>query len=165
MVLGTFDKACLVAGVERRVRGLVLAAGGHYERMGCRPDYFRDRGHVNMFDAALCELQEEIGIGEDGIVASQYIGCMDDCLNDPRKHVIRHILLRWVDAGPSSSEELENLVCVPLSKIDDLLCGRFRVRLDGENLGLVLNHDYVIHTVMALDATKQFIAACRSSSA
>lgn len=157
LVLGEFNKSCNLSGQVQRVHGLCLAAGGHYERMGQRPASFSEAGDVDLLVAASKELEEEIGITEDGIVASQYVGFIDDPNNDPRKHVIRHIILRHVDVDPSQSEELANLVCVPLSKVVPLLNGKFRVRLNGEALGMVLNHDKVIRLVLSTPAGRQFV--------
>lgn len=70
LVLGEFNKTCNVGGVTVPVRGLALSAGGHYERMGNRPDYLRDKGNYNLFHAAETELIEEIGVGKEGIAAS-----------------------------------------------------------------------------------------------
>jgi ADP-ribose pyrophosphatase YjhB (NUDIX family) len=157
LVLGEFNKVHSVAATPVRVRGLVLAAGGHYEMVGARPDYFRDKGNANLFDAAKTELLEEIGIDESGIVASRYIGCIDDCENDPRKHLIRHVIMRWIDKDPQESEELQRLVCIPITSIPRMLSGALRILYQRSPLGLVLNHDRLIRMVMALPDAKGFI--------
>jgi ADP-ribose pyrophosphatase YjhB (NUDIX family) len=157
LVFGEFNKTHTMGGTPVQVRGLVLAAGGHYERMGARPDYFRDKGNVDLFDAAKAELMEEIGIDESGIVASRYIGCIDDCENDPRQHLIRHVVMRWIDTDPQESEELQRLVCIPLSSIPRMLSGALRILYQRAPLGLVLNHDRIIRMVLALPEAKHFI--------
>lgn len=159
LVLGVFNKEAMVHGTSSRVHGLAIAAGGHYERMGARPTFCRDAGDVDMVAAAQKELTEEIGVEPQDVVASKYVGFIDDCNGDPRKHVIRHIFLRHINVHPRESEELQALVCVPLSQLDALIDGDLQVTVEGTPLGFVLNHGQVIRTTLRLPGTQEFIDA------
>lgn len=157
LVLGEFKKDVDINGEKVKMHGLCVAAGGHYERLGRRPAYFKDKGAPDLIDAALSELEEEINVTEDGIVASEYVGFIDHPSNDPRKHVVRHVILRWIDIDPTESEELARLVCVPLSRVDDLMNGKIRIKVEGEPLGFVLGHDSFLKLVLTLPNVVSFI--------
>ena len=157
LVLGEFKKWHIMAGTKHLFSGLVLAAGGHYERMGPRPEYYRDKGNYNLFDAAKTELMEEIGIDDSGIVASCYLGCIDDCENDPRHHAIRHLVMRWIDKDPQESEELERLWCIPLSQIKRFLDGSCVMRVGRNPMPIALNHNRVIDLILAMPKAQAFV--------
>lgn len=162
LVLGEFNKKCKFSanGEEKSVHGLCLAAGGHFERMGWRPNTYGEReGSIDLLDAGLQEMVEEIGVQESGIVESLDVGFVDCPLSDPRKHITRHAVVRWIDADPSTSEELQTLLCVPLSKLGDLIGGRISVtsKRTGTQLGFVLGHDHFIQQIWQLPNVRKMV--------
>lgn len=176
VIIGVWDKKNInIFGKIQNVRGLVLAGGGHVERMGdknWRPEYYgnyklalnqlvkkMEDGDHDLRSAADKELSEEIGIDrKNSSIVTQELGFMDDVFSDPRAHYLRCIFLRWIDQPPRPSEELRTIINVPLPQLA-AICQRkiFWTAPDGVQLGLELNHDTLIRLIMVHPATLKFI--------
>lgn len=113
--------------------------------------------------AADKELKEEIGIDPSKVKITKDLGVMDDVFSDPRKHILRYVFVRWVEEDPRPSEELKNVIAVPLEYVGPF-CERKiswpARQSDGttKNLGLILNHDKLLTLVFALEGFQTFIA-------
>lgn len=158
-------------GNKRQEDGIVIAGGGHYERCGRKsmppglsayPIKFEE-GDMSLRLAADKELKEEIGIDPSKVKITKDLGVMDDVFSDPRKHILRYVFVRWVEEDPRPSEELKNVIAVPLEYVGPF-CERKiswpARQSDGttKNLGLILNHDKLLTLVFALEGFQTFIA-------
>lgn len=176
VIIGVWDKKNInIFGKLQNIRGLVLAGGGHVERMGdksWRPAYAGnigvnmssalkklEEGDPDLRSAADKELSEEIGIDRKHCtIVTQELGFMDDLFSDPRAHYLRCIFLRWIDQPPKPSEELKTVINVPLPQLAAICARKLSwTAPDGVSLGLELNHDTLIRLIMALPATQKFI--------
>jgi hypothetical protein len=168
LILGIWEKQVELYGSLTKVKGLVLAAGGHYERMAnkSRPEehaggrgFKTEGGDSSLRAAADKELNEEIGIDKTKVKVTRELGFMDDCISEPRAHYLRCIFLRWIEQSPRPSEELKTVIPVPLSKLPDLCSGKIAYKdAQGQELRLELGHDRLLHLVMAHPETQGFLA-------
>ena len=170
LILGLWDKKDVeIFGHKQHVKGLVLAAGGHYERMAnkiARPGKWEtigvqfEQGDMTLREAADKELSEEIGIDrKTSRIITRELGFMDDPLAEPRAHYLRCIYLRWIEQAPKTSAELKKALAVPVSRVKDL-CARKTVWKDanGNEFGLELNHDLLIGLILSHPDTNAFLA-------
>lgn len=177
LILGVWDKKnVMIYGTTQNVKGLVLAGGGHMERMGnknWRPPYGGavginmssalkklEDGDPDLRAAADKELSEEIGIDKrNSTIVTQQLGFMDDVFSDPRAHYLRCIFLRWIDQPPKPSEELKSVLNVPINALLPLLNRQAKwITANQEELFLELNHDVLITLILRMPATQKFIA-------
>ena len=156
ILFGRFQKEDDCYGSKTLIKGLVIAAGGHYEAMGKRPNGYEE-GHMSTRDAADKELFEEVKIKPEHCLDTCLVGSVDDVFNDPRKHGLRYVFLRHVDCDPQATEELKAVLAVPMSDVHRLLDGT-AVRVNGEELRLVLNHDRFLEKVLRLPDVQAFIS-------
>lgn len=171
LLLGRWKKTVDVYGQNTSLEGLVVAAGGHYERMGNKKGFtgtniygsqiylsFED-GDMSLKEAADKEIKEEVGIDPKLIRASREFGLMDDVFGDPRCHGIRYITLRWVEQMPKASEELKDIVAIPVSQLSVLYGGTSNWRFpDGKECGLILGHDKLIRYVIEHPDVIEFLS-------
>ena len=164
LLLGLWDKEVSVMGHKQRLKGLVVAAGGHYERCGQRPVGV-EAGDTSVRAAADKELKEEIGIDASLVRETKLLGIVDHVLNDPRTHGMRFVHLRWIEQQPRSSDEIKLIVPVPLSELRRLVEGQITVdTASGEQLGFILNHAQYIAVVMSHPATEAFITKIKEQA-
>lgn len=159
LLLGEWSKRVKEYGEEKQLHGLVVAAGGHYERQANKKEYPQtEKGHLSWREAADRELFEEVKIPKERVKATQMVAVMDDVYNDPRVHGIRGIHLRWVEMEPKSSDELKTIVSVPLSCLPSLCGGKVAwSNSQGKKLGFILNHEKMVSLIMHLPDTQTFL--------
>lgn len=159
LVIGEWKKdGVKVWGRTQTLHGVVVPAGGHYEIYGDRPDTL-EPGHTSLTHAANSEALEELKLPKDRMRATQMVCGIDDLFNDPRKHCLRFVYLRWVEVDPATTEEIKSLVAIPVSQLNDFCADEIKyTNPKGETLPIVLNHDDMIRTVMALPDTHDFLA-------
>jgi len=170
LILGLWDKKNVeIYGTKQDVKGLVLAGGGHYERMAnkkARPGRTVDfgvpnfeEGDISLLDAADKELREEIGIDKKNVRMTRELGLLDDFLSEPRAHYVRFAFLRWIEQPPKTSDELKTVIALPVSQLKGL-CDRSETwkNARGEEFSLELNHDKLIKLILAHPETQAFLA-------
>lgn len=165
LLLGRWTKKAKIYGEEMLNDILVVAAGGHYETMGAKPAGF-EPGDMSLRQAADKELKEEVGIDRRNVKYTHYLGAFDDVLREPRAHGVSHVFLRWVEQAPRPSEELKDILSVPVSQLATLCDPDMRVPWiapDGKELFLGLGHDKLIAAVLTLPTTQGFLAAVRTA--
>ena len=174
LLLGRWKKDVTVYGEKQTLEGLVVAGGGHYERCAKKPainSYVSGKGHVSvqMESGDLClrsaadkELKEEIGIDTQNIKATLELGIVDDVFGDPRCHGLRVPFLRWVEQAPRPSEELTNVLSIPVSQMQRL-CDReiFWTSPDNKRMGLILNHDLYAKLILSHPQTLEFVTGIK----
>lgn len=174
VVLGLWDKEKEVNGAKVRIRGLVLAGGGHYEIMG-RPrpnetqlDYgmnkyytFKEPGHMSEREAADAELKEEIGMDRRHVLYTEKILTYDSVLRDPLKHCVGSVYFRFIDRPPGASEELKQVFLVPVSRVVEMVRGEtFPISMDDE-VRLVLGHDKLLKWILTLPNVHELLEKAR----
>jgi ADP-ribose pyrophosphatase YjhB (NUDIX family) len=167
LLLGRWKKECEVYGTKQMVEGLVVAGGGHKERMANKPSRYNystgatvkfEDGDMSLIEAANKELKEEIGIDRRNVRDTYELGWMEDPFNDPRMEGLRYVFLRHVEQNPRPTEELPNVLSVPVTSLGDLCSGRVQWRSpDGKEMGMVLNHDKYIDVIMSHSDTQEFL--------
>ncbi len=172
LLFGEWEKEAEVYGLKQRIHGMVLAGGGHYERMGRRqtdvtpcwvPKF--EAGDMSLREAADKELTEEIGVPISAVQETVLGGCMDYPLQDPRTHGVRFFFLRWVVQRPRATDELKRIIGVPVfSKLSDFCAGRLPVASKDGRAQLVpeLNHGEFVRLVMSMPVTRDFMAYIQS---
>lgn len=173
LLLGRWRKPCDIYGNATTLEGLVLAAGGHYERMANKkslPDrnngeYVKfEMGDISLRAAADKEIKEEVGIDPRNIKFTQEFGMMDDVFSDPRCHGIRAgIFLRWVEQTPSPTDELKDILAIPVSQLGMLYNNVAKWKFaDGKEFGFILGHDKLVRMVMKHPQTLDFLALVKT---
>ncbi len=174
LLLGRWKKDVMVYGEKQTLEGLVIAGGGHYERCAKKAPitvYSPGKGNVNvqmeqgdmcLRNAADKELKEEIGIDPRNIKATQELGFMDDVFSDPRCHGLRFIYLRWVEQPPRPSDELTNVLSIPVSQMPKLWDREIQwTSPDGKEMGLILNHDNYAKVILNHPQVTEFLTGIK----
>jgi 8-oxo-dGTP pyrophosphatase MutT (NUDIX family) len=167
VLFGKWKKNVEIYGKKRELEGLVLAGGGHYERMANKsPHTFHtayrscsvnfESGDIDLRSAADKELSEEVGIDKKNIKFTKELGLMDDVFSDPRCHGVRYIYLRWVEQTPKATDELKNIVAVPLSDLH-YLANKKPYPVKDKEYALILNHHTLLKCIMSMDVTQNFL--------
>lgn len=173
LLIGRWKKQVEIYGTLTELEGLVLAGGGHYERMAKKgPIYdnmmsrsiMPEGGDFSLRAAADKELGEEIGIDPRNVKATRELGMMDDVFSDPRCHGLRAgIYLRWIDQAPRSTEELKSVIAIPVDQLHRLYNNTDKWKFpDGKEFGFILNHDKLIRMIMKHPDTMDFLALIKT---
>jgi ADP-ribose pyrophosphatase YjhB (NUDIX family) len=164
LVLGRWaKKGVSIYGTKRDVEGLVIAAGGHKERMAKKPARYEE-GDMSLREAADKEIKEEVGVDPRNIRVTKEFGLMDDVFGDPRCDGMRAMMyLRWIEQNPKPTEELKNIIAVPVSQLGKLARNEVKWRFsDGKEMGLILGHDKVLRLLMRHPTVNDFLALIRT---
>lgn len=117
-------------------KGYVLAGGGHYDRMTVVDNKLV--GDKNFLQTGLRELEEEVGIKPSDIISSRIVAVIDDYGNDPRKHMIRFVIARYIGTKKlKTSSEISNIMHWPL-----------RREFQDDGIKFALGHDKLLETIL-----------------
>ncbi len=174
LVLGRWDKPYKdYLGNTTKLKGLVLAGGGHYESTGQRSvtkSYTGERfklepGDIDWWNSANKELAEEAGVNLQMLRQTIPLAIYDDPLkDDPRFPSVSLVFARFTEQA-APSKELSRLVLVPLSQLGNLINPNMpgSIMVDGEPLRIILGHDRLIRHMLQLPTMQQFIAKIKAA--
>jgi len=169
IIVGRWTKKQVCYGEKVEIDGLALANGGHHERRGKRkpaafgkPGY--EEGDFSLVHARDKEMKQETGIDRYQVKATKEFGWMDYCLQDPRRHGVRFITLRWIEEAPKPSDELKNVIGIPLSFLPKLIARKDFYFPKGwpagkPGLGLILGHDLLLELLLAHKDFQAFLSS------
>ena len=167
---------CVLAGMwtkewnGRLISGLTFIPGGHYERMGYRPDSLvakgaDPKGDLNLIEASKKELREETGI--TSVKNLTPIAMIDFADNDPRKHTFRSVFAGITTGVPKENEEIQVFYSIPFKKLKGFVNKGYitsayktvkgNTYYVEEKIPFVLGHDEMMRILIKLPQFKDYI--------
>lgn len=157
VLLGWWEKVFPIDGKPKRIAGVTVIPGGHFEKSGARdPKITKEGGDLNLISAAKKELHEETNISPTKLKDLTPLAVIDRVENDIRAHVLRTVFVATTTGIPKPSEEIKKFYHVPLRDLKrDVKTGY--LKYNKQKLPFVLGHDEMLQTVFQLPAFNDYV--------
>ena len=157
VLLGWWEKVVTIEGKTKRVAGVTVIPGGHFEKSGARdPKITKEGGDLNLISAAKKELHEETNISPSKLKDLTPLAVIDRVENDLRAHVLRTVFVATTTGIPKPSEEIKKFYHVPLRDLKrDAKKGY--LMYNKQKLPFALGHDEMLLTVFQLPEFDDYV--------
>ncbi len=159
VLLGWWEKVFPIDGKPKRIAGVTIIPGGHFEKSGSRdPKITKEGGDLNLISAAKKELHEETNISPTKLKDLTPLAVIDRVENDLRAHVLRTVFVATTTGIPKPSEEIKKFYHVPLKDLKrDAKKGY--IMYNKQKLPFALGHDDMLLTVFQLPEFDDYVSS------